>query len=352
MRRVVWSLLGLGVSLTACGNGDPNPESGQLGSLHASVQVSEVEHDVTAVRFDIVQADEACDATPIHSETVGVEGEALPASLAGSGTHPFADGLFVLAPGSYRVCATPLAGEGPSAECAPADAVTEVTSAETTELVLESQCQSAANGGLGAVAALNDQPEITSIDVGPSNFVTICESAAISVEATDPNDDTLSYAWSVISGPDGSSLRTDGATATFSGPAGDYLLEVAVDDGHGGATSLKFPVHVSTAVCEVPAEVQAIFESRCTPCHITGSSGGLHLSPASASFANLVNVHVSSSSCSSRTRVVPGDSDASYIIAKLRGDADICGVRMPRNLPPLPDDEIATIADWIENLPH
>jgi len=52
MRRVVLSLLGLGVSVTACGNGDPNPEPGQLGSLHASVQVSDVDHDVTAVRFD------------------------------------------------------------------------------------------------------------------------------------------------------------------------------------------------------------------------------------------------------------------------------------------------------------
>jgi hypothetical protein len=348
MRTVVLSLLGLGISVTACGNGGPNPESGQLGSVHASVEVSDVDHDVTAVRFDIVQAAEACDAPPIHSETAGLEEE----PLAGSGTHPFADGLFVLAPGSYRVCATPLAGEGPSAECAPADAVAEVTSGETTELVLDSQCQAVGNGGLGTVLSLNDQPEITSIDVAPTNFVTVCESATITAEATDPNDDPLEYAWSVVSGPDGSSLRADGAAATFSGSVGDYVLELDVSDGHGGTTSLKFPVHVASAVCEVPEQVQAIIDSRCSPCHTTGSSGGLHMSPASASFANLVNVPSSSSACSSRTRVIPGDPDASYIIAKLRGEAGICGVRMPRNLPPLPEQEIATIADWILNLPH
>ena len=50
--------------------------------------------------------------------------------------------------------------------------------------------------------------------------------------------------------------------------------------------------------------------------------------------------------------MIPGDSAGSYLIAKLLGQEGICGVRMPRNLPPLPDEEIATIAAWIDALPH
>jgi len=50
--------------------------------------------------------------------------------------------------------------------------------------------------------------------------------------------------------------------------------------------------------------------------------------------------------------VVPGDSAASYLVAKLKGEAGICGVRMPHNLPPLPKEEIATIEAWINALPH
>ncbi len=75
--------------------------------------------------------------------------------------------------------------------------------------------------------------------------------------------------------------------------------------GHGGNNSLEFPLHVSDAVCEVPAAVQQIFTQRCSPCHTTGSSGGLHLDPASASYANLVGVHVASAACSSRTESSP-----------------------------------------------
>jgi len=352
MRRLSWVLTGVVASATAAcsGGGGASPESG-LGSLRAAVQVSDVEHDVSAVRFDVVAVEDECGATPVASETVTLEGAALPDAFAGSGTHAFADGLFVLPAGSYRVCGTPLASEGTSVECAPADAVTDVTAGATSEVVLTSQCDSAQNGGLDTVLALNDQPQITGLELA-SAFITICETATLTATATDANDDPLTYTWSTVAGPDGSSLRSDGASASFSGPAGDYTLALTVDDGHGGAASLELPLHVADAVCEAPAEVQAIFDARCSPCHTSGSSGGLHLSPASASFANLVNVGSSSAACAGRTRVVPGDTTGSYLLAKLHGDADICGVRMPRNLPPLPDEEVATIADWIANLPH
>jgi hypothetical protein len=351
MQSKVLSVLGVaGSVLAACSGHEPGDE-GAIGTLQASIQLSAVAHDVTGARFDVVLPDQGCDSDPVLTKTVSLEGGALPASLAESGTHAFADALFVLPTGSYRVCATPLAGEGPSAACGATDAVADVSAGVTTELVLTSQCGGNANGGLGVVVSLNDSPEITDIELDPSQFISVCETLHLSATATDPNGDALTYSWSV-SGPDGASLTASDANATFSGAAGDYTLSVTVDDGHGGSNSLEFPVYVSDAVCEVPVAVQQIFTNRCTPCHTVGSSGGLHLDPATASYANLVGVHVASSACSSRTRVIPGDAASSYIIAKLRGQSGICGLPMPRNLPPLPEDEIATIEAWINDLPH
>jgi hypothetical protein len=346
------SILGFaGSVLAACGGHEPEGQ-GRLGSLRASIELSSVTHDVTGARLDVLPSDQDCGGEPSFSQTVSLEEEALTESRAGSGTHAFADALFVLPEGSYRVCATPLAGEDPSAECGAANAVAEVSGGVTTELALISQCGGEQNGGLGVVVSLNDSPSLTSVELDPSQFISVCETLHLAAAATDPNDDALSYSWSISSGPEGASLRASDATATFSGPAGDYTLLLGVDDGHGGSASLEFPLHVSDAVCEVPAAVQDIFATRCSPCHTSGSSGALHLDPATASYANLVGVHASASACSSRTRVIPGDSAASYLLAKLRGDSDICGVRMPRNLPALPEEEIQTIAAWIDDLPH
>ncbi len=352
MRSRALSVLGVaGAVLGACSGHEPGGE-GEVGQVQASIELSSVAHDVTGARFDVVLADQDCSSEPLRTKTVSLDGEALPDSLSGSGTHAFADALFVLPAGSYRVCATPLAEGEPSAECGATDAVTDVAAGVTTELVLTSQCGGQANGGLGVVVSLNDSPEITGIELDPSQFISVCETLHLSATATDPNEDAITYAWSVASGPAGASLRASDAEAAFSGPAGEYALALTVDDGHGGNNSLQFPIYVSSAVCEVPAAVQQIFTQSCSPCHTSGSSGGLHLDPASTSFANLVGVHASSSACSSRIRVVPGDSTSSYLIAKLRGASDICGLPMPRNLPALPEAQIQTIEGWINDLPH
>jgi hypothetical protein len=309
---------------------------------------------VTTVRFDVVAATATCDATPLATQTTSIEAEALPGSVAGmgAGAHAFADGLFVLPPGDYRICATPLAGDTPSQQCARASTTATVVSQQTNEVVLVSQCAGAGNGGLDVVVTLNDPPLITALSIKPSKFITTCESATLAVGATDPNGDAVTYAWSIVSGPAGASLTAAGSMATFSGGAGDYVLQVVVTDVYAAAASLTFPIHVSAAVCAVPDAVQAIFTQRCSPCHTVNSSGGLHLDPAAASFANLVGVHAGGAGCMDQVRVVPGNAAASYLVAKLLGTPGICGVRMPRNQPPLPDAEIVTIQAWINGLPH
>jgi hypothetical protein len=348
--RSLWLPLAL-LPLLSCA--DP-PDPGPVGRLSAALQFPLVQHDVTSVRFDVVTAGGSCDDPALATRTVTLESEPLPASVsgAGSGMHQFADGLFVLAPGQYLVCATPLAAAGPSADCGRAQSPAQVVAEQTNEVLLVSQCRGKPNGGLDVVVALNDPPQITGLDLAPSKFVTVCESVAITVTATDPDGDAITHAWAVLSGPAGSSLHPSGATATFSGPAGDYLLAVTATDVHGASTTLSFPVHVSAATCAVPAAVQDIFNLRCFSCHVAASAGGLSLANAETSFANLVGVHALGSGCMERIRVVPGSHDTSYLIAKLRNIAPICGLPMPRNRPPLPEPEIATIEAWIDGLPH
>ena len=349
MRSRLIDVFGVSVALAAVSCGaDSGPQEEETGSLTLRVELSDVLHDVTAVRLDVVAADQDCSSEPLFTQTVSFSDDSFP----GAETRPYASAIFVLSAGAYRVCAAPLVGDGPSAECGTTDGFAEVASGTTTEVMLTSQCGGEENGGLGVVVTLNDRPEIEQVVLDPSGFISVCESVELAAVASDPNEDELVYTWSVLSGPDGGSLHPDGERATFSGQPGDYGLLLDVSDGHGGATSLSFPIHVADAVCEVPAAVQAIFTQRCSPCHTTGSSGGLHLDPASASFGNLVNVHASSAACATRTRVIPGDSASSYLIAKLLGEAGICGQRMPRNAPPLPDEEVATIAAWIDGLPH
>ncbi|HVR61525.1 MAG TPA: PKD domain-containing protein [Polyangia bacterium] len=334
---------------------DGAPKTDPVGSVSAALDFS-TPHDVTAVRFDVVAATGDCTATPVASQTVSVEAEPEPSSVStsGSGMHSFADGLFVLPPGDYRLCATPLAGESSSQQCAPASVLATVVASQTNEVMMVSQCTGASSGGLDGVVTFNDPPRITALAISPSKFITVCQSAAITVTASDPDGDALSYAWAVVSPATGGSLSGTGPSATFASPggAGDYVLSVTVTDVHGASTSLTFPVHVSAATCAVPDAVQGLFAARCSPCHLPGTSGGLHLDPATASYANLVGQHAAGAGCMSQVRVVPGDPAGSYIIAKLRGLPGICGMRMPRGLPPLVESDINVIENWIASLPH
>jgi len=326
----------------------PDPEA-STNSLIVSLGSAST-GDVTGVRFDVVGADQDCASTPISSEIAEIQAPA-PGS---SQTHAFASSLLLLAPGTYRVCATPLAGDVPSLDCAPVDALTTVLPEQTTELSLISQCKGDPTGAQGTIVTLNHPPAIQQLTIDPSDYFTVCETLHLHAAAADPEGDALTYTWTLTSGPSGAHLRGTDTEATLSGPEGDYMVELTVDDTHGGHASLSIPAHVSSATCSVSPEVDAIFVSNCSPCHTTNPtpSAGLRLMPADTAFANLVGQGVGSALCSDRTRVIPGDASASYLIAKLRGTAGICGSQMPRGRPPLPEEEIAIIEGWINGLPH
>jgi hypothetical protein len=87
----------------------------------------------------------------------------------------------------------------------------------------------------------------------------------------------------------------------------------------------------------------------CTQCHTTSGGRtppqGLNLD-AGAAYANLVGV--ASRQKPELQRVAPGNPDASYLVHKLEGRADIVGMRMPRTAGPfLTDGQIMVIRRWI-----
>lgn len=338
--------------LASCGGEPPGNAESQLGSLGAAIELGPNTHDVAAVRFDIVPAGDNCDAPPLATQVVALEAETALESSEPT-AHHFASSLFVLEPGEYRACATPLAADSSaSAECAPATGLASVVPGESNRLALLSQCQGDASGGLGVSVTLNDPPQITALTVTESDSITICETASLAVSASDPNGDEVTYGWSVLSGPDGGSLRATDSSATFSGSVGEYVLQVAATDVHGAQASLSFSVRVSDATCVVPEQVHSILLAKCSPCHTSGASGGLKLDPADVAFASLVNHNVGAAACSGSVRVVPGEPENSYVVAKLRNAPGICGLQMPRGRPPLPEEEIQTIEAWIAALPH
>jgi hypothetical protein len=96
------------------------------------------------------------------------------------------------------------------------------------------------------------------------------------------------------------------------------------------------------------SQVQALFEARCGggACHINSPSPaeGLDLSAAVAA-ANLINVPASQDA--KRSRVTPGQPDASYLLCKVDpACSPILGGRMPLGVP-LTAQEIALLRGWI-----
>lgn len=128
------------------------------------------------------------------------------------------------------------------------------------------------------------------------------------------------------------------------------------DDGCGGSCgSCSAGATCSTAgACAVPptsyaADVQPIFNAySCggSMCHGGARPAeGLVLSSATSGYAGLVNV--SSTECTSKVRVKPGDTTASYLINKLTGSGMCTGSRMPKMGTGLTTAELNTVRAWI-----
>ena len=153
-------------------------------------------------------------------------------------------------PGTYKLCAAPLdAGGQPSAYCSAANTIVTVVAGGSEEVSLVSQCTDTPSGVHGTVG-FNDPPQITAIGIPSGPPPDTCGAVSLSVSATDPNGDALSYGWAVASGPAAATIAGTSATATFTATvAGVYQVKVTVTDVHGASTALTFPISVSMAAC-------------------------------------------------------------------------------------------------------
>jgi hypothetical protein len=155
-------------------------------------------------------------------------------------------------------------------------------------------------------------------------------------------------------GPTGSGGRQSGS----GGSAGSDAGVTGNPDGNGDAVDAKSDgVGPDTTAGGSFVAVQAIFARSCVRCHDpahpivpeTPTFVEMPLTPATA-YAALVN-KPASETCGGM-RVTPSDSARSYLYRKVTDTAPCDGKRMPHpgmlaNGPPLADQDIATIAAWI-----
>lgn len=117
-----------------------------------------------------------------------------------------------------------------------------------------------------------------------------------------------------------------------------------------GLVVLGLAATLATASCKEPPTLsqieQRIIARSCvsSSCHSSDSpAGGLDLK--NAVHDHLVNAR--SFEVPTKMRVVPGDPDASFFFEKIISDTPTTGRRMPIASPPLPDEEIEMIREWI-----
>jgi hypothetical protein len=98
------------------------------------------------------------------------------------------------------------------------------------------------------------------------------------------------------------------------------------------------------------AQIQAgIFTPSCAKagCHASSAASGGLVLEAGLAYGNIVGR--AAPEAPQLDFVRPGNPEASYLLKKVRGDADISGSRMPRDGPPfLTPQQIAGLAAWIQ----
>jgi len=90
-----------------------------------------------------------------------------------------------------------------------------------------------------------------------------------------------------------------------------------------------------------------VFTPNCAKagCHVAAVGAGGMVLEAGQSYSQIVDRRALGSPLD---RVEPGDPERSYLLRKVRGDADITGARMPFDGPPfLSQEQIDGIAGWI-----
>jgi hypothetical protein len=119
------------------------------------------------------------------------------------------------------------------------------------------------------------------------------------------------------------------AVTTGTIPPGAYTATVTLSSTTLPSVPSEVVTVTFTRVATLSGDIQPIFSGNCTACHYDGlASDGVNLSTVQQSYDNLVNAAVATPGVSA-TRVVPGDSLASYLMSQLKGTAAASADNMP-----------------------
>lgn len=178
------------------------------------------------------------------------------------------------------------------------------------------------------VASLNRAPTVDeAITVATP---AVAGDVTLSIGATDPDGDTLTYAWSTSVAGQGTFTAPTASETQWRSPelatATTYTFQVTVSDGTASVTRT---LNVQVDVPKYSEHIQPIWNSMCTGCHSSPGRGGLNLL-AGSSHTSLVNAAAAGTPCGGKgyIRVVPGKPDESLLVNKLH-PTPLCGGGMP-----------------------
>ena len=88
----------------------------------------------------------------------------------------------------------------------------------------------------------NSPPQLTNLLAQPASIAR-GEVSSLICEASDPDDDTLTYSWTCTGG----SMSGTGSTVTWTAPStlGIYTVTVSVRDGRGGTATRNISITVT-----------------------------------------------------------------------------------------------------------
>ncbi|HLG18552.1 MAG TPA: hypothetical protein VI895_01895 [Bdellovibrionota bacterium] len=130
------------------------------------------------------------------------------------------------------------------------------------------------------------------------------------------------------------------------------LLVSSCSDSNDGSTPTPTPTPTEPVTFST---IQSeIFTPSCTQstCHDSSAGGGLDLTSAAVSYAQLINVPAQQVNAAARgkVRVVPGDPVNSFLVQKLDSTLEPDeGEVMPRNTSGLANSRIDQIRTWIND---
>jgi hypothetical protein len=200
------------------------------------------------------------------------------------------------------------------------------------------------------VASANRAPTVDATITAPASVVS-GDSINVSIGATDPDGDALTYSWRT--NPAGLGAFTNATASAASWRSAEVTansprtvqLQVVVSDG---VASVTRSVNVQVTVPSYANHIQTIWDQACISCHdSTNPTGNLNLLPAS-SYAALYNVNSTNATCNTLRRVRPNLPDSSSLVRKISGTS--CGNRMPRDNAAFFDNNpglVTRIRSWI-----